>query len=391
LASFGWDMTLRLWEVATRKPLWYLENIRVASFCREGPLQAAGISGRQVRLWACVPSAEFHVLRGPTQRLWGGTFVSTDGRYLGATTRPEKNRHPETWVWDLHSKLAVARCTDGYWARWDAKGNLLFVTNQGQLVRRALRDRLEGGGDQWGLGPAESLLDQLGPGLWGGELFGQDGRLLLILSSPPHVLVRMFEMNGTARKLWEREVPNYMTTSATADGRWWAAGTQDGGRGVSIFEARSGKLVEELPIGDATPAFSPDGRWLVTTTGRLTSPEGECCLWRTDTWEAVRRQPLHRSSSSPAVVVVSPDGTMVAVAYSMSEVRLLHLETLEEIATLTAPEPGLIVQLTFDPDGRQLFVTVGNTVQAWDLHALRQQLRGIGLDWEMPGPTASEK
>jgi hypothetical protein len=61
---------------------------------------------------------------------------------------------------------------------------------------------------------------------------------------------------------------------------------------------------EGLVIGDAHPVFSPDGRWLVTTTGRLTSPEGECCMWRTDAWEMVRRQPLHRSSSSPAAVVV---------------------------------------------------------------------------------------
>jgi WD40 repeat protein len=199
----------------------------------------------------------------------------------------------------------------------------------------------------------------------------------------------MFEMNGAARKLWEREIPNMMTSYSTADGRWWAAGTQDGGRRVSVFEARSGKLVKELVIGDASPAFSPDGRWLVTTTGRITSPAGECCLRRTDTWEPVRRQPLHRSSSSPASVVVSPDGTMVAVAYSMSEVRLLHLETLEEIATLTAPEPGIILTLVFGPNSRQLFVTVGKTVHAWDLHALRQQLRGIGLDWEMRGPTES--
>jgi hypothetical protein len=73
---------------------------------------------------------------------------------------------------------------------------------------------------------------------------------------------------------------------------------------------------------------------------------------------------------------------MVAVGYGMSEVRLLRLETLEEIATLTAPEPGLILGLAFSPDGRQLFATVSNTVHAWDLHALRRALRDIGLDWE---------
>ena len=187
-----------------------------------------------------------------------------------------------------------------------------------------------------------------------------------------------------------REVPNLVFGSSDAERRWLAYGTQDGGQGVSIIEARSGKPVKELPIGDANTFFSPDGRWLVTTTGRATTPGGECSLWRTDTWEKVGPpRPLRRSSSSPAHALVSPDGTMVAVAYTMSEVRLLHLETLEEIATLTAPEPGLIVALEFSPDGRQLFAGMANMVQFWDLHALRRGLRGIGLDWEMPGPTES--
>jgi WD40 repeat protein len=234
------------------------------------------------------------------------------------------------------------------------------------------------------------LLDQpLGPGAWIGGWCGRDCRLLVILSLPEGDLVRMFRMDGTARKLWERVVPNCMYGSSTADGRWRAYGTQDGGRGVSILEARSGKLLKELVIGDACPAFSPDGRWLVTTTGRMTTPGGECCLWRTDTWEKVRARPLRRSSSSPALALVSPDGAVVAVAYSMSEVRLLRLETLEEIATLTAPEPGIILGLEISSDGRQLFAAVGNTVHAWDLHALRRGLRAIGLDWDTPVPAES--
>jgi serine/threonine protein kinase/WD40 repeat protein len=387
LASFCWDMTLRLWDVATRQPLWHLEDVLVVAFSRGEPLKAAGTSGRQVRLWTCVPSTEFHVFRAPTRALAGGTNVSPDGHYLSASTRSS-----ESWLWDLRRKVAVAHFADDRFWGWDAAGNLMFTTSQGQLVRRPVQKLREGGPDQLALGPAESLLDQpLGPGVWGGAWCGRDGRLLLIdpVPDPGGAPVRMFRMDGTARKLWERVVPNLMYGSVTADGRWWAVGTQDGGRGVSVLESLTGKLVKELVIGDAWPAFSPDGRWLVTTTGRMTTPGGECCLWRTDTWEKVRARPLRRSSSSPAPAKVSPDGTVVAVAYSMGEVRLLRLETLEEIATLTAPELGLIVGLEFSPDGRQLFVPVGNTVHAWDLHALRRGLRDIGLDWEMPVPTES--
>jgi serine/threonine protein kinase/WD40 repeat protein len=390
LLSFGWDMTLRLWDVATRQPLWHLEDIRVVSFRRQEPLQAAGISGRQVRLWACVPSSEFHVFRAPTQALnaFGcvNLCVSPDGRYLGASTRIN-----ESWLWDLRRKVAVAHFVDDRFYGWDAEGNLMFTTSQGQLVRRRVQNPRDGGPDQLDLGLAESLLDQaLGPGVWEGWWCGRDRRLVRVISLSEGGPVRMFRMDGTARKLWERPVPNLMFGSDTADGRWQAFGSQDGGRGVSILEASSGRLLKELVIGDACPAFSPDGRWLVTTTGRATTPGGECSLWRTDTWEKVGPpRPLRRSSSSPAHALVSPDGTMVAVAYTMSEVRLLHLETLEEIATLTAPEPGLIVALEFSPDGRQLFAGMANMVQFWDLHALRRGLRGIGLDWEMPGPTES--
>jgi WD40 repeat protein len=146
-------------------------------------------------------------------------------------------------------------------------------------------------------------------------------------------------------------------------------------------------VVKELVIGDAAVAFSPDGRRMVTTTGRLRTPEGECCLWRTDTWEKVRARPLSRSSSSPARARFSPDGALLAVTHTMSEVRLMDPETLDEIATLTAPEPGIIVVIDFSPDGRHLAVSVSNTVHLWDLQALRRGLRAIGLDWDLPaGP-----
>jgi WD40 repeat protein len=216
---------------------------------------------------------------------------------------------------------------------------------------------------------------------------GRDKHQLLAVRPFENDQVEVFQIGGTATRLWVRSVPCYLSLDVSADGRWLAVGTQDGGRGVSIFEFSTGKLVSELVIGDAMPAFSPDGRWLITTTGRNTVPDSECCsLWRIDSWEKVRSQPLDRSSSSPASVHVSPDGAMVAVAYTMSEVRLMRLETLEEIATLTTPEPGLIsMGLAFSADGRYVAVAESDTVQIWDLQALRRALRSVGLDWDEEG------
>jgi WD40 repeat protein len=373
LASFGWDMTLRLWEVATGKPLWHLEDVRVVGFRREEPLQAAAISGRQVRVWTCVPSTEFRVLRGPAQNI-RQVDVSPDGRYLACATYGG-----EGYFWDLRRQHEVPGFTGAQTYDWDPEGGLWFITEKGQLLHRP-----RSGTNELGPSAAElALPEPLEPGMvhvpwW----LSWDRRLLLILSPAPVNQLRLFRMDGNARRLWARTVPNVFYGSISPDGRL-ATGTQDGGRGISILEAHSGKLIKELEIGDALPRFSPDGRWLITTAGRLTAPEGECALWRTDTWEKVRARPLRRSSSSPSSLQVSRDGALLAVAYTMNEVRLLRPETLEEIVTLTAPELGLVSPMQFSPDGRKLLVGVANTVHVWDLPALRRGLSAIGLDWEV--------
>jgi hypothetical protein len=68
----------------------------------------------------------------------------------------------------------------------------------------------------------------------------------------------------------------------------------------------------------------------------------------------------------------------------MSEIRLMRLETLEEIATLTAPEPGIVLGIHFSADGRYLGAQITNTIHLWDLHRLRRSLREIDLDWDPP-------
>lgn len=247
-----------------------------------------------------------------------------------------------------------------------------------------------GGRNQLDAGEAGALLPEpLEPGavhilMW----FAGDYQRMLIISCAPSNRLRMLRINGSVRQLWESKVPDLFFADVSADGRWLAVGTQDGGRGTTIVELGSGNLVKELAIGDAVPRFSPDGRWLVTTTGRLTAPDGECCLWQTDTWEKVRTRPLHRSSSSPSTPAVTPDGTSVAVAWTMSEVPLLRLDTLEEIVRLPSPEPGPIAGVVFSPNGCRLFGTVANTVHVWDFGALHRGLQAVGLDWDLGGELA---
>jgi WD40 repeat protein len=378
LASFGWDMTLRLWEIGTRKQLWHLENMRMVGFRREEPFMAAGISDQQVRLWTSVPSTEFEVVRDlPCD---GGCEFSPDSRWLAIITAGA------THIWDFAQKRAVGGFADARFFNWDGAGNALVVTKDGRLLRHAMAARTNRIGDQLRVGPGEILLSA-SDGFEAGAPRPLANELLGVHVLPPRGAVQMFELNPKARKVWARSFPNICIEHVSPDGRWWAIGTLEEGRGVSILQTRTGERVKELSIGDAYPQFSPDSRWLVTTTGRLTVPGGECCLWRTGTWEKVCSLPLRHSTSSPAILAISPDSALLAVDYDLRQVKLLKLETLEEVATLTPPQPGINKALGFSPNGRYLGVLINQTVGLWDLQALRRSLRAIDLDWNTPAST----
>ena len=184
----------------------------------------------------------------------------------------------------------------------------------------------------------------------------------------------------TIRVMWEDGKLNPNSFASSKDGRLVSVGSYWGGNGVSIWQADTGRLVRELPIGDAHMDFAADGRRLYATTGRLSPRGAECRSWWVGSWEPDRALPLKRTSHSPAHLRVAADGT-VAVLFSMNDVRLLDPESLEELATLSAPEPGLLQGVEFSPDGATLLTTASGTVHVWDLRRLRQELAALSLDW----------
>ena len=84
------------------------------------------------------------------------------------------------------------------------------------------------------------------------------------------------------------------------------------------------QLVRVLRIeGTASPTFSPDGRWLATSSGAGLQ------LWKVGTWE--------RGPSLPeGQPVFSPDGRLVAVLLN-SVATLLDLATGHTLAILEDP------------------------------------------------------
>jgi tetratricopeptide (TPR) repeat protein len=172
---------------------------------------------------------------------------------------------------------------------------------------------------------------------------------------------------------------NATAVTTSPDGRWAATGTHHG-RGVQVWDAHTGErltpLIPEEP--GVTPVFSPDGRWLVAAIPSAVR------LWQTDSWELVRQiRPGQEPFAGGAAF--SPDGRLLAVPLSLSGVQLRDPATGAVWAQLQPPDTGPAALVGFSPNGGHLAVaTPTGAVRLWDLRQVRERLREIGLDWDLP-------
>lgn len=180
------------------------------------------------------------------------------------------------------------------------------------------------------------------------------------------------------------------------DGKWVATGSHDAhaGVGAKVWHAAApllakwapvelpAKLAAELPVGPYCGLrFSPDSRWLATTSGGVR-------LWRVGAW-----------TEGPTVATpfdtgfaFSADSKLLAIGDGKGGIRLHVAETGKELARLTSPESTRLIPLAFTPSGDRL-IAVGAESAALhilDLRALRRQLSDLGLDWDqLPLPPAT--
>lgn len=146
------------------------------------------------------------------------------------------------------------------------------------------------------------------------------------------------------------------TVAFAPDGRTLAVvSIEDGDEPVALLDAATGRTQRTLrpgARGTLSPAFSPDGTILATTSGRSVK-----------TWDA-RTGELRGSFTAGAEVTsaaLSSDGRTLATA-GAGGVRLWDLATGRARITLPTRPPGTV---EFSPDGRTLAVGTGDSVGLW--------------------------
>jgi WD40 repeat protein len=160
------------------------------------------------------------------------------------------------------------------------------------------------------------------------------------------------------------------------DGRWLAA-AQYGHFQMRLWDTATWKDVLVLPAtANVRVGFSPDSTCLVVGT-----PD-DFQFVDLEKLQVRRRLTRFYTSTAPGHSAFSPDGQLLAVARTQSEIALYGYPDLRELAVFEAPGAPAVMFLTFDRGGRHLaMASTLSRAYLWDVQAMRQELARLGLDW----------
>jgi eukaryotic-like serine/threonine-protein kinase len=385
LAGVDQEDALHIWDYATGRRIVSCEGRGTVLTVSAATAEIATLTnGRRVERWEAVPSPVSRIL----DPLPGSATVSTvDWHPAGRLVACSKDSG--VWVYDMESGL-------GTWvaepalkaARFHPRDGSLTTASMKQGLKRRRITILPGGIE---VGPPEMV--RRGPWeLLDCSLSSDSGELAVTCQSgdfwahdPKSNELRPLRERLPGGKVFG--TPKYCAVSSQA--RWAAfSGLEEyaGAPRVLVWDCQAAAVVkrfrEEVPA-EASLAFSPDGRWLVTGTSskKLSGANGTYQFWRTATWEPGPR--LEGSSIMRGPIAFERNGRFLAIPVNRTAVRLLRAETFEELLTLAGPDGHGIAYLSFSAAGD--FLAVGcdtGITHVWDLRRLRSELGAIGLDWE---------
>jgi WD40 repeat protein/tetratricopeptide (TPR) repeat protein len=375
-----WSGGVLLWHPFTGKLLLRDPNeaVILRTAAADGRLAGTKPGGGGVEVWAAEPSPVLRTFAPhPARGLVGDLrrpAVHPGGRLLAVGTSSG------AILIDAATGLDVGRVTNasGVFPAFDPRTGDLFTHGGGSLVRWAVR-----------FDPADPTRVTVGPPRPVLELpvastpidhqitVSRDGRVIArAASSVAYVLTA----DGSRPPVTLGPFSDVRNLAVSPDGRWVVTGTHpdpwanDPDRGVRVWDAATGRLLRTLSPTGGYVAVSPDGRWLHTSQDQT--------VWRTDTWEVAYTLP--DGAGRPAAF--APDGHVLAIGLRTGAVGLVEAVTGRTLAVLENPDQARVWGMAFSPDGARLYLGSKDQLvaYAWDLRALRRELKALGLDWGAP-------
>ena len=404
LATASWDGTTRLWDGVSGEPLAVAQGNLRGGFAPDDR-RLGFVQGDKVGVWDVAVAPECRTLHPEmlgdrSEKPEGANPFAADVSPDGKLVATSGLSGVHLWEADTGRELAHFQSGPSDTVLFHPDGKSLVSTGNCGLDRWPIRRDPDAGAEGLRIGPPELM--------WTNPLRkpfprtswltdcrtlavtdNNNARVLLIDTSHPHpAWSRMIALDVGERL-------DMTTPAVSPDGRWLAVGGWKFA-GIRIWDLRQRRLERILrpkgPAGDLSffVGFSPDGRWLVSSTIRGASHGYH--FWRVGTWELDFCIDQERNGSAFDRPAFTSDGRLMALGIAPDQVMLADGATGRELARLTTLRPVMPTPIVFSPDGTKLIAkTNQRTALVWDLRRIRDHLAQLGLDWEAPPyPTAPD-
>lgn len=375
LVSTSWDGTTRFWDARSGRPLLTTQAGYAFGFDSSGRRLFYFKERLGLGTWDYEAAAGFSRLTlpiGNSDRILGVDF-SADGAWLAGTT--VEGLH--LWHRPTHEHSRFVALTNTERAAFLADNHTMVVSTRQGLYETQIANTPTDDGIR--LTEPRALPGTEGHSFWLGFIT-QGERRWFASAAPTRVAAVQLESTSTLRQYPWRGPRR--SAAMSPDGRFVAASAWKGG-GTRVWDTQLERDIARLGDEGGLVWFSPDGRQLAV--GAST----EFLFYDTGTWRCAVRMQRDVVSALSGILAFSADGTRLALTHGIRQVRLLAADTKSVLATLHAPHPERITDLSFSRDGKLLAAATDNReVQLWDLDRLQRELAALHMNWESAaGPT----
>jgi WD40 repeat protein len=355
------DSTVQLWDVATGRPIGgrLTGGTGIAgsvAFSPDGKAVATVSFQGTVRLWD-VPSGQ---LVGPP--FTGDTGTSNTGLVVSMAFSPDGKAlatgslDGTVQLWDLATHRPIGAPLTRGTGTAGAAGSVAFSPDGTTLATGSF----DGPVQLWDVATDQPI---------GAPLTGSTGMVGSVAFSPDGKALATGSLDGTVR-LWDvasgqlagapftGDTGAVLSVAFSPDGKTLATGSDDGT--VRLWDTASGRPIgaplasggigDSLLLpgqGDAV-AFSPDGKVLATV-----SIGGTVQLWEVATGRPTGI-PFSRHAGSVIQVAFSPDGKVLATVSGGRKVRLWDVASSRPAGIAITNHAGSVAAVAFSPDGKVL-------------------------------------